>query len=766
MKRIFYLSVLLFSMVFYFGNDNIYANSTSDSTPILKSDNLNKIEVSNFEDLKDAIESESYDEIVIMNDIEITEPIEITESVIISGGKENKVVLTGKLENGETMFTVEGSTLNTATFNNIVLDGNNINGAVRIPNGQNLSIKNSSVVNSRGGYYGAIEIDGECELNIVDSEFKNNLASNFYGGAVYFNNFTGNVNIFKTAFKENSAKYGGALAFTNSSNKVNLKMNEVTFEKNTALGSSGSMGGALYIDKSPLNIVLNDTNFIENSAKDFASGGAIIIRYSDEVKLELNNNKFIKNTSQYGGGIYIERSFYSNININKTLFEENEAFIDKWQTSMGKSSFGGAFSIMVAKNSNVLIKDSSFIRNKAYTSYTAENGEFKNDGHGGAIDTVVDTEIINSIFDGNYAGTNGGAIAVFKRDKSMDIISDEYADGYYNPLKITDTSFSNNVAGNGFYVLDEKEYPLTYGIYTKNILNTKSLSNPAQLGKNIAYNNYDISFLSNKELIAVTFEPEGGKFTDNSTNKKVVEISKGEKVAEEKISREGYTFEGWYLDKNGKDKFDFNTAINSNTTLYAKWKKNDVPVTPPGGGGGGGTINPPTKRATAVLASGKKYTDVLTATVLASERDCPILLTDTNDITTETFNELKRRGIGDVIISGGPDSVSQKVVDQLKDFNVIRYAGSDRYGTAREIGKEVRALTGKTDGAMLVDGTNFPDVITISALATQKRVPILITNPNKLTTTTENVIKDWKLSNIVIGGSTDSVAKNIQDRLN
>ncbi|WP_145994523.1 cell wall-binding repeat-containing protein, partial [Peptostreptococcus faecalis] len=157
----------------------------------------------------------------------------------------------------------------------------------------------------------------------------------------------------------------------------------------------------------------------------------------------------------------------------------------------------------------------------------------------------------------------------------------------------------------------------------------------------------------------------------------------------------------------------------------------------PGDGGGGGTVNPPTKRATAILANGKKYTDVLTATVLANERDCPILLTDTNDITTETFNELKRRGIGDVIISGGLDSVSQKVVDQLKDFNVIRYAGSDRYGTAREIGKEVRALTGKTDGAMLVDGTNFPDVITISALATQKRVPILITNPNKLTTTTE-----------------------------
>ena len=48
-----------------------------------------------------------------------------------------------------------------------------------------------------------------------------------------------------------------------------------------------------------------------------------------------------------------------------------------------------------------------------------------------------------------------------------------------------------------------------------------------------------------------------------------------------------------------------------------------------GGGGGGGGGTPETENATAVLANGKKYTDVLTATVLANERNCPILLTDT-----------------------------------------------------------------------------------------------------------------------------------------
>lgn len=180
--------------------------------------------------------------------------------------------------------------------------------------------------------------------------------------------------------------------------------------------------------------------------------------------------------------------------------------------------------------------------------------------------------------------------------------------------------------------------------------------------------------------------------------------------------------------------------------------------------GGGGT--PETENATAVLANGKKYTDVLTATVLANERNCPILLTDTDNITEETLAELKRRGTGDVIISGGEKSVSKKVVNQLSDFNVIRYAGKDRYGTAREIGKEVRRLTANEDSVMLVDGTNFPDVITISALATQKRAPILISEPKKLNKTTENTLKDWKVNSVSIGGEKSSISKEIENYLN
>lgn len=186
------------------------------------------------------------------------------------------------------------------------------------------------------------------------------------------------------------------------------------------------------------------------------------------------------------------------------------------------------------------------------------------------------------------------------------------------------------------------------------------------------------------------------------------------------------------------------------------------------GGGGGGVVdppvNPPVLSKTVILASGEKYTDVLTATVLGNEKDAPILLSKKDSVDDKTLDEIKRLNPEDIIISGGTDSVSEKVAEQLKGYKVTRIAGDDRYETAEKIGNEVRK-TGNKDGAMLVDGTNFPDVITMSSLASQKRVPILLTHPQTLTNTTKNAINTWGINNVTIGGSYNSVSNDIEKNL-
>lgn len=240
---------------------------------------------------------------------------------------------------------------------------------------------------------------------------------------------------------------------------------------------------------------------------------------------------------------------------------------------------------------------------------------------------------------------------------------------------------------------------------------------------------------------------------------------------------EGYKFApGQTVDGEEFRDTEYVFELKEDTNLHTQLEKNKPapdpdpqPPKPPKPNPGTPSKPKPTpekpKKATAILANGSKYTDVLTATVLANERSCPILLTEKDNLTEETLNELHRRGIGDVIISGGVNSVSEKVVEQLKEFNVVRISGADRYETAREIGKAVRELTGKHDGAVLVDGTNFPDVITISALASQRRVPILITQPAALNPVTEATIKEWKLSQVTIGGQTNSVSEAVENRV-
>ena len=74
-------------------------------------------------------------------------------------------------------------------------------------------------------------------------------------------------------------------------------------------------------------------------------------------------------------------------------------------------------------------------------------------------------------------------------------------------------------------------------------------------------------------------------------------IEKGKKITSPpQPTKANHTFKGWFKDNNTfNNPFNFDTAINSDITLYAKWKK--VPSNNPGGtpgGTGGGASTPNT----------------------------------------------------------------------------------------------------------------------------------------------------------------------------
>ncbi len=90
----------------------------------------------------------------------------------------------------------------------------------------------------------------------------------------------------------------------------------------------------------------------------------------------------------------------------------------------------------------------------------------------------------------------------------------------------------------------------------------------------------------------VTFNSNGGSAVAAQT------INEGQKASKPADpTKEGYTFGGWYSDEALTTAFDFNSAINANVTLYAKWTEN-------GGGQGGGGEEDPEKFTITFNANG------------------------------------------------------------------------------------------------------------------------------------------------------------------
>ena len=86
------------------------------------------------------------------------------------------------------------------------------------------------------------------------------------------------------------------------------------------------------------------------------------------------------------------------------------------------------------------------------------------------------------------------------------------------------------------------------------------------------------------DVYTVTFNSNGGTAVDPQT---VDHGTKATKPANP--TKTGYTFAGWYTEADAE--FDFNTPIESATTLYAKWNANQYTITFSKQWGDGGTAN-------------------------------------------------------------------------------------------------------------------------------------------------------------------------------
>jgi minor extracellular protease Epr len=153
---------------------------------------------------------------------------------------------------------------------------------------------------------------------------------------------------------------------------------------------------------------------------------------------------------------------------------------------------------------------------------------------------------------------------------------------------------------------------------------------------------------------------------------------------------------------------------------------------------------------TVILARFDDFPDALAGAPLAYKHHAPILLTQITTLPESVLKEIKRLNPRKVILLGGTGAISAIIENQLKQLATVqRIGGTTRYDTAAKIAFEL----GTIGEAVVVNGNNYPDAITIASIAAQKGIPILLTDSNNLAPETESALKNHSITQtLVIGG--------------
>ena len=149
----------------------------------------------------------------------------------------------------------------------------------------------------------------------------------------------------------------------------------------------------------------------------------------------------------------------------------------------------------------------------------------------------------------------------------------------------------------------------------------------------------------------------------------------------------------------------------------------------------------------------------------------PILLVKAEQIPQATWAALEALTPAEIIIVGGPSSVSAGVESDLAGTgaDVRRIAGENRYETAALIGAEygtaetVFVATGQGD---MATGLALADALTAASVAGSQGAPVLLTRTGTLPAATAEVISDLGATQIVVVGGPDAVSDDVLSQLN
>lgn len=370
---------------------------------------------------------------------------------------------TGLMHNGDPGFggaVVYGDGNADITLRSVVIDGaaSVDAGAVYLATGtglfEDVAISGSSAL----GHGGAVLVDANASLTVVDSLFEDNDAD-AAGGHIYA---IGELSVTDSQFIDGTAQsltegggaivaYSGATVFW-SSFVGNLADNEggalygagslivgSVFDTNTALGSGGAIAGV------GGTYTIRGSAFVDNEATNF-DGGAI---YAPGVRLDMLDTAFIRNDADNGGGAIWRGGGSQGDVIDNCGFFSNRAgdqggailyTLDPVETTITSSTFagntaatGGAIHLQSLQTT---VLNSAFCNNEA----SDVGGAIAVEGSGSGTGFTI----ANTVLDGNVSDQGAGAIHVWAGAFWIDSLNNDFLGNATNAAGSASALYSEN----------------------------------------------------------------------------------------------------------------------------------------------------------------------------------------------------------------------------------------------------------------------------------------------------------------------------------
>ncbi|MBR2587586.1 MAG: InlB B-repeat-containing protein [Bacilli bacterium] len=141
----------------------------------------------------------------------------------------------------------------------------------------------------------------------------------------------------------------------------------------------------------------------------------------------------------------------------------------------------------------------------------------------------------------------------------------EAGDIVFNSSRPVQSTFTNVEDGSKIIISAKPEEGETFAKWTRD---GNEFSRESQIEVTVTSDVEYIAVFGTDSSVKVTFDYN---LEDEQLEEVEEKVGQGSTVEEFNAEREGCILEGWYLDEDCTQKFDFSTKITDNIRLYAKW---------------------------------------------------------------------------------------------------------------------------------------------------------------------------------------------------